>query len=127
MSADQPGAARALALLTAAGLALVAYTYLSPPLVDPGLAASLPGIGKLPGDLPTYAWRFILSFLVLGALPMAAALALGERPAGLGLTWPKPLSPRWAFPLLLGVVILGARWSEPTMAGYSPITPTRVR
>jgi membrane protease YdiL (CAAX protease family) len=126
VSADQPGAARALALLTAAGLALVAYTYLNPPLVDPGLAASLPGIGKLPGDLPTYAWRFILSFLVLGALPMAAAAALGERPAGLGLTWPKPLSPRWAFPLLLGVVILGAlvgAYNSPIFA-YYPYTRT---
>ena len=126
MSADRPGAARALALLAAAGLSLVAYTYLSPPLADPDLAASLPGIGSLPGDLPTYAWRFLLSFLVLGALPMAAALALGERPAGLGLTWPKPLFPRWAFPLLLGVMILGAlvgAYSSPIFA-YYPYTRT---
>jgi membrane protease YdiL (CAAX protease family) len=113
--------ARALALLAAAGLSLVAYTYLSPPLVDPGLPASLPGIGSLPGDLPAYAWRFLLSFLVLGALPLAAALALGERPAGLGLAWPKPLSPRWVFPLMLAVVILGAlagAYNGPIFAYY---------
>jgi hypothetical protein len=112
---------RALALLAAAGLSLVAYTYLSPPLVDPGLPAILPGIGALPGDLPTYAWRFLLSFLVLGALPLAAALALGERPAGLGLAWPKPLSPRWVFPLMLAVVILGAligAYNGPIFAYY---------
>jgi membrane protease YdiL (CAAX protease family) len=77
-------------------------------LVDPRLAASLPGIGALTGDLPVYAWRFLLSFLVLGALPLAAALALGERPGGLGLRWPRPLPRRWVFPLLLAVVVLGA-------------------
>jgi membrane protease YdiL (CAAX protease family) len=106
--AERPGGIRAAALLAAAGLSLVAYTYLVPPLADPRLAAGLPGIRELPGDLPVYAWRFLVSFVVLGVLPLAAALALGERPSNLGLTWPKPLRPRWVFPLLLALVILGA-------------------
>jgi len=97
-----------VAILAAAGLSLVGYTYLTPPLLDPGLPARLPGIGALPGDLPVYCWRFLVSFVVLGALPLAAALALGERPASLGLAWPRPLRPRWLFPLFLGVVLLGA-------------------
>ncbi len=110
-----------MALLAAAGLSLVAYAYLSPPLVNPRLAASLPGIGGLPGDLPAYAWRFLLSLILLGALPLAAALALGESPRSLGLAWPGPLRPRWLFPLLLAVVILGSlagAYNGPIFAFY---------
>jgi hypothetical protein len=112
---------RALALLAVAGLALVACNYLIPPLADPGLAARLPGIRELPGDLPLYAWRFFVFFFVLGAAPFAAALAMGERPASLGLTWPKPLAPRWLYPLMLAVVILGAAvgaYNRPIFAFY---------
>lgn len=126
MSAERPGYLRVAALPAAAGLSLVAYTYLTPPLAGPRLAASLPGIGALPGDLPVYAWRFLLSFLVLGALPLAAALALGERPADLGLRWPRPLSRRWVFPLLLGVVVLGSlagAYNAPIF-GYYPYSRT---
>jgi membrane protease YdiL (CAAX protease family) len=126
VSAERPGHFRAVALLAVAGSSLVAYTYLTPPSADPHLAASLPGIGVLPGDLPVYAWRFLLSFLVLGALPLAAALALGERPAGLGLRWPRPLSRRWVFPLLLGVVVLGSlagAYNAPIF-GYYPYSRT---
>ena len=115
-----------MALLAVAGAGLVAYTYLTPPLGAPRLAASLPGIGTLPGDLPVYAWRFLLSFLVLGALPLAAALALGERPAGLGLRWPRALSRRWVFPLLLAVVVLGSlagAYNAPIF-GYYPYSRT---
>ena len=115
-----------MAILAAAGLSLVGYTYLTPPLLDPGLPARLPGIGALPGDLPVYAWRFLLSFLVLGALPLAAALVLGERPAGLGLRWPRPLPRRWVFPLLLAVVVLGAlagAYNAP-IYGYYPYSRT---
>ena len=126
MDAERPGYFRAVALLAAAGVGLVAYTYLTPPLGGLRLAAGLPGIGALPGDLPVYTWRFLLSFLVLGALPLAAALALGERPAGLGLRWPKPLSRRWVFPLLLGVVVLGSlagAYNAPIF-GYYPYSRT---
>jgi membrane protease YdiL (CAAX protease family) len=100
--------ARVLALLAACGLGLVAYTYLTPPLAGPRLAARLPVIRSLPGDLPVYSLRFLVSFLALGALPLAAAMARGERPAGLGLVLPRPRSLRWLFPLLLAVVVVGS-------------------
>jgi membrane protease YdiL (CAAX protease family) len=126
MSAERPGSLRAVALLAVAGSGLVAFAYLTPPSAGSRLAASLPGIGALPGDLPAYAWRFLLSFLLLGALPLAAALALGERPAGLGLCRPRPLSRRWVFPLLLGVVVLaslaGAYYAP--VYGYYPYSRT---
>ena len=112
---------RGFVLPAVAGLSLVAYAYLTPPLAGPGLAARLPGIGRLPGDLPVYALRFLVSFLALGVLPFGTALALGERPASLGLVRPGPLTPRWLFPLLLAVVILGAlvgAYNGPIFAYY---------
>jgi membrane protease YdiL (CAAX protease family) len=115
-----------VALVAVAGLSLVAYTYLSPPLADPRLIARLPGIGALPGDLPAYAWRFLLSLVVLGALPLAAALALGERSWSLGLAWPRALRPRWLYPLLMAVVILAAlvgAYNDAVFA-YYPYTRT---
>jgi membrane protease YdiL (CAAX protease family) len=121
VDAESPGGLRAVALLAAAGFALLAYTYLLPPLADPRLAARLPGIGGLPGDLPVYAWRFLVSFVVLGVLPLAAALALGERLSSVGFAWPKPLRRRWVFPLLLALVILGGlagAYNGPIFAYY---------
>jgi membrane protease YdiL (CAAX protease family) len=121
VGAERPAAIRAVALLAVAGLSLIAYTYLSPPLVDPRLAASLPVAGGLPGDLPAYAWRFLLSFVALGLLPLAAALVLGESPRSLGLARPGPLRPRWLFPLLLAVVVLGSlagAYNGPIFAYY---------
>jgi len=112
---------RGLVLPAVAGLSLVAYANLTPLLAGPGLAARLPGIGRLPGDLPVYALRFLVSFLALGVLPFGTALALGERPASLGLVRPGPLTPRWLFPLLLAVVILGAlvgAYNGPIFAYY---------
>jgi membrane protease YdiL (CAAX protease family) len=115
------------ALLAAlAGPALIAYTYLTPPLIDPGLAGRLPWIGDLPGDLPAYALRFACSFLLLGLLPLLLALALGERPGGLGLRRPRRLRPRWLYPLLalaiLAGVFLGAH--TPALFSYYPYSRT---
>ena len=81
---------RGLVLLVVAGLGLVAYTYLTPPLAGPGLAARLPGIGRLPGDLPVYALRFLVSFLALGVLPFGTALAWGSGRRAWGWFGPDP-------------------------------------
>lgn len=104
----KPGAGRALALTAAAGLGLLAYTYLTPPLVRAEWVRRLPGLGLLPGDLPGYGLRFLMSFLALGVFPLAVALAIGERPAGLGLVRPRRLLPRWLFPLLAALVAAGS-------------------
>ncbi len=115
------------ALLAAVtGPAAIAYTYLTPPLVGAELLGRLPWIGRLPGDLPAYALRFASSFLLLGMLPLAVALALGERPGGLGLRRPRPLRPRWLYPLLapaiLAAVFLGSR--NPALFSYYPYSRT---
>jgi len=49
-------------LAAAAGLAMVGYIYLKPPLFRPESIQRLPWIGNLPGDLPAYALRFLCSF-----------------------------------------------------------------
>jgi membrane protease YdiL (CAAX protease family) len=117
---------REAALAAVAGLALIAYTYLTPPLIDPGLIGRLPWIGSLPGDLPAYALRFSCSFLLLGLLPLLLALALGERPGGLGLRRPRPLRPRWVYPLLAFIVLAGVFLGaySPALFSYYPYSHT---
>lgn len=116
----RPGAL-ALALPAAAGLGMLFYTYLTPPLLNEAWLARLPWLGGLPGDLPVYGLRFLASFALLGVWPFAAALALGERPASLGLGRPRWLSPGWLFPLLLVVVAAGGligAYNRPIYAYY---------
>jgi len=113
-------------LAAAAGPAAIVYTYLTPPLVGAELVGRLPWIGRLAGDLPAYALRFACSFLLLGMLPLILALALGERPSGLGLRRPRALRPRWLYPLLalviLAAVFLGAH--NPALFSYYPYSRT---
>ncbi len=74
-----------LAALTYAGLAMVLFTYLVPPLLTPKMAASIPLLGSLPGDLPGYVTRFILSFLLLGVGALISARLFGWDRRDLGL------------------------------------------
>jgi hypothetical protein len=61
----------------------------------------------LPGDFPSYAWRFLCSFFLLGVFPLTACLLIGKKPYELGLVGPKPLFyKKWIFiPLGAGIVI----------------------
>lgn len=80
---------RAAVYLAVAGLAMILYRYLTPPLAPPGLLQALPWIGGWPGDLPGYAWRFLMALILLGGLPLAATAAFGERVSALGLRRPR--------------------------------------
>jgi membrane protease YdiL (CAAX protease family) len=114
------------ALVVVAGLAMIGYPYLTTPLLGPEMLRRLPWIGSLPGDLPAYALRFLCSFLLFGLLPLVAALALGERPAGLGLRLPRPLRPRWVYPLLSLLILVGVFVGahNPELAAYYPFSRT---
>jgi hypothetical protein len=85
-------------------------------------ARSLPILGALPGDLPGYWMRFILSFSLLGIVPALAALLFRERPAALGLSLKVPLLKKpwfWLLvPLAAGIGALGAL--SPDLAAYYP-------
>jgi uncharacterized protein len=98
------------------------YSAFTPPLLSPEAAAGLPLIGSLPGDLPGYWARFILSFLLLGAAPAALALAFKERPADLGLRLNAPLLRRpWFWLLLPLAALIGALGgSFPGLGSYYP-------
>jgi len=108
---------RELVYLVVAGLAMIGYTYGTPPLLPEARAAMLPLLGELPGDLPVYAWRFALSFLLLGVIPFVVALGLGESPRSLGLRRPRRPFPRGFFLLFLGVMLVAA-W----LGGHNPDT-----
>jgi membrane protease YdiL (CAAX protease family) len=117
---------RELLYLFVAGMAMIGYTYLTPPLLPEAWAGMLPLLGTLQGDLPVYAWRFFLSFALLGVLPFGVALALGETPRSLGLRRPRQPFPRGFFLLFLGVVLLAA-WlggNNGETAAYYPYSRT---
>lgn len=77
-----------IALVAAAGAGIIAYICFTPPaagkstLIPAGFATRLTGSAL-------YAQRFAASFLFLGGLPIAAALASGFSPRKLGLRIPK--------------------------------------
>ena len=131
MRAVRPWVAPALYLAVATASCFL-FTAFVPPLLDPAAAASLPVVGALPGDLPGYWVRFGLSLLLLGLLPLAVALALGFRPADLGLSLGARVLRRplfWAFvPLAVAVGAIGSL--SPDLAAYYPYThglPAAVR
>ncbi len=69
-----------------AALSCLSFTAFTPPLLSAEAAARLPLIGSLPGDLPGYWARFILSFALLGVAPAILAAAFREKPEALGLS-----------------------------------------
>ncbi len=75
--------------LTYAGLAMVVFTYLAPPLLTPAMAAAIPLVGTLPGDLPGYVARFLASLLLLGAGPIAISRLFGWNRSYLGVASPR--------------------------------------
>ena len=83
-----------------AGVVMVLFSYSTPPLVKHELVIHLPLLRELPGDLPLYVLRFALSLILLGLLPLALALVLGERLKSIGLRSFKPPFSRFIFSLL---------------------------
>jgi hypothetical protein len=117
---------RELVLLVVAGVVMIGFTYGTPPLLPEAWTGMLPLLGSLPGDLAVYAWRFFLSLVLLGVIPFAVALGLGESPRSLGLRWPRRPFPRGFFLLFLGVMLLAA-WlggHNPETAAYYPYSRT---
>jgi membrane protease YdiL (CAAX protease family) len=79
------------AYLGLASFSCLLYTRFTPPILTPQAASRLPLIGALPGDLPGYWARFILSFALLGLAPAALVAAFREKPATLGLSLRAPI------------------------------------
>lgn len=75
------------AYLGLASLSCLFFTAFTPPLLSAEAAARLPMVGALPGDLPGYWARFILSFSLLGIAPAILAAVFREKPASLGLNF----------------------------------------
>lgn len=109
-----------LLYIAVASLSCILFFHLTS--LDAGAARSLPILGALPGDLPGYWMRFILSFSLLGIVPALAALLFRERPAALGLSLRVPLLKKpwfWLLvPLAAGIGALGAL--SPDLAAYYP-------
>jgi membrane protease YdiL (CAAX protease family) len=120
---------RPAAYISLASVSCFLFTAFTPPLLDPALAARIPLVGRLPGDLPGYWTRFALSFLLLGAAPLALALAFGDKPADLGLRFDVPLlrSPLYwlGIPAAVAIGALGA--ISPDLASFYPYSRDLLR
>lgn len=108
-------------LLSLAALSCALFTGLTPPSFDPAGFAPL-ATGGIPAARVDYWWRFGLSSLLLGVLPLAAALAMGYSPASLGLAWAGKAMKSKAFilamPAALAIGALGG--TSPDLASYYP-------
>jgi membrane protease YdiL (CAAX protease family) len=100
---------KGVSYLTLASFSCLLYSAFTPPLLTSEMAARLPLVGGLPGDLPGYWARFALSFLLMGLAPALLALAFRERPAELGVNFRTPiLRKAWYWVLVLLCVFVGA-------------------
>ena len=110
------------AYIALASFSCLLYSAFTPPLLTPEAAARLPLVGSLPGDLPGYWARFILSFLLLGLAPAAMAFAFREKPPDLGLSLKTPILRKpwfWLLlPLAAAIGAIGA--SSPDLGSFYP-------
>jgi membrane protease YdiL (CAAX protease family) len=110
------------AYIALASFSCLLYSAFTPPLLTPEAASRLPLVGTLPGDLPGYWVRFILSFLLLGLAPAALALAFREKAADLGLSFRTPLLRKpwfWLLlPLAAAIGAIGA--ASPDLGSFYP-------
>lgn len=113
---------RPAAYLSLASISCFLFTAFTPPLLDPEIAARMPLIGGLPGDLPGYWTRFALAFLLLGAAPFALASALGDRPRDLGLRFDAPIlrSPLYWLALPIAVAVGAIGGAFPDLGAFYP-------
>jgi membrane protease YdiL (CAAX protease family) len=111
-----------VAYIALASFSCLLYSAFTPPLLSSEAASRLPLVGSLPGDLPGYWTRFILSFLLLGLAPALMALAFREKPSELGLSLKTPLLRKPWFWLLLPVAALigAAGAASPDLGSFYP-------
>ncbi|MBA7663967.1 hypothetical protein ES703_72015 [subsurface metagenome] len=120
---------KVLVYLLIAGFGMVIFTYLTPPLLNEELIRRIPLLYALPGDLPVYSFRFLLSFTLLGIVPLLTALLSGENIKSLGLVRFKPFcSTGIIIIILLFMVIVGLIGAyNPKVFAYYPYSHTLIR
>lgn len=108
-------------LLSLAALSCALFTGLTPPSFNPTDFGFFSSSGLSAARID-YWWRFGLSSLLLGILPLAVSLAIGYRPASLGLSWAGEAMKSKAFilamPAALAIGALGG--TSPDLASYYP-------
>jgi membrane protease YdiL (CAAX protease family) len=75
-----------LIYLFVSGIVIIFYLYLRPPGFQFSFIISLPGLKSLPGDLPSYLFRFTLSFLLFGVVPALTMWILGDKLKDMGFS-----------------------------------------
>lgn len=109
-------------LIAVCAAGMIFYLFLTPPAVNSAFFQKIPLLSSLPYDFPSYAGRFLFSFLFLGVFPFAAALFLGYRPSDIGLRFPGVKNPAVLYSVLAAsAIILGILGSlDKTVSEYYP-------
>ncbi len=97
---------RNILLIAVAALVLSFYAYFKPGIHETSVGFDL--FNRLEGDLASYGFRFFLSLIFFGIIPLSAAVILGFKPKELGIR--KPIKGRihkYFFLLLPLAVIIG--------------------
>ena len=119
---------RLLLYAVAAGLCVVLYSYLTPPLLPASVLSEFPFIRNLPGDFSVYAFRFLLSTVLLGLAPLLLSLLFGEKVKELGLRIRVDFFKDKIFYILLGFCLLfgylGSLSAD--LAAYYPYSRTLI-
>lgn len=92
---------RAPVLIVIVGLSLFFYLYFNPSYLGVAIIKF-----PFPGDIPAYLTRFLLSFVFMGLIPLAALLFLGFSLEDAGLVWHKGMFRSKIYLVILPVIIL---------------------
>lgn len=120
--------AKPILFISVASFSMVAFTYLTPPILDESLGQSIIKIFNLPGDFSIYIFRFLLCFVLLGVLPFIIAIAFKEHPKNMGFIFPVWFfKSKLFFILLIICIFIGiASAFFPDLSSYYPYSLTLI-
>lgn len=96
-----------------ASLVMVLFTYLTPPMFNRPFFQFLVSFEELTGIDAIYSSRFMLSFLLLGLVPLFVAVICGDTPSLLGLNFRiKPFRRSHMFIFIIIAIIAGINRDE---------------
>lgn len=76
---------RSVLYIIIATLVMIFFTYLTPPFFEKPVFSFLNNMDNLKGDYPVYISRFLLSFILLGLIPVITVILCGQNIDSLGI------------------------------------------
>ena len=120
---------RPAAVVTVASISLITYSLLTPPLLEQQVFSRIPFFSGFPEDFGIYLFRFFLSFVLLGLIPIVTAVTCGENLRSIGFSLPAGyLRSRQFLVLFLFFIVLGITGAFlPGLYKFYPFSRTLVQ